>query len=108
MLEFSLRPLAHYFAQKHAHRLRFLPRHQRWLRLDELSGFWRPDDGARLEDARELLNEAAGAAQNRNITSRGGAAALLRLAVETEPAMTATIPDHEIRPGLQGLAWGPV
>lgn len=107
MLEFPLRPLAHYYAQKHAARFRFSPRHQRWLRLDELSGVWRPDDAReRLEAARELVNEAARAAQNANITSRGNAEALLRLAAETEPLMTANISDEEIGPGLQRLSGG--
>ena len=78
-LDFPLKPLAHRLAERHWKELRFLPRLNRWLRLDELSGVWRPDDGrVCLKAARELVQEAADAARNINLSSSANVDAVMR------------------------------
>lgn len=99
-LDFPLKPLAHRLAERHWKELRFLPRLNRWLRLDELSGVWRPDDGrVCLKAARELVQEAADAARNINLSSSANVDAVMRCA-SYEPLFTTKIPDHELQPGL--------
>ncbi len=103
--DFSLKPLASMLAELHWHRLRFLPRLNRWLRLDELSGLWRPDEAACLKAARELVEEAADATCNINLASRANVDAVLRCA-SYEPLLTTKIPEHELEPGLMPLVRG--
>ena len=104
-LDFPLKPLARMLAERYWKELRFLPRLNRWLRLDELSGLWRPDEAACLNAARELVEEAADAACNINLASRANVDALLRCA-SFEPLMTTKIPEHELEPGLMPLVRG--
>ena len=106
-LDFPLKPLARLYAQRYSPHLRYSPRHKRWLALSSSDGIWRPDRGASLKVAKELVNEAAQAAQSANMTNSANAWALLRCAAETEPAMSAKIPEKTncARPGWAGGEW---
>ncbi len=100
MPDFPLRPLARLFAQRHSPHLRFSKRLQRWLAYDRDSEVWQPDGTTSLKAARELVYEAARAAHSVNLTNSANATALLRCAAETEPVMSAAIPEDQIASGI--------
>ena len=101
MHDFPLRPLARLFAARHSPHLRYSKLLQSWLAYDRESEVWRPDGTASLNAARELVYEVARAGQNLNMTGSANAVALLRTAAETEPSMSAAIPEK--RDSVRGV-----